>query len=138
MVPCASFPDQRMTSRLRLAHGRLRLCVALGLLALVVAALLRHEGTAHAQASDQLTIYSPQTTYSIPLITADEQPYVGLVDALEPLGSIDARPDGKKYKLRFTPPGGRAVEAQFNEEKNKAKILGENYKLSANFFIQNG
>ena len=65
-------------------------------------------------------------------------PYVGLVDVLEPLGSIDARPDGKKYKLKFTPPGGRAVEAQFNEGKDKAKVLGQNYKLPANFVLQNG
>ena len=127
-----------MTSSLPPAYRRQRLCIALGLLALVVTALLRVAGTAHAQSSDQLTVYSAQTTYSIPLITADGQPYAGLVDALEPLGSIDARPDGKKYKLHFTPPGGRAVEAQFNEGKEKGKVVGENFKLPANFVLQNG
>ncbi len=100
--------------------------------------MLAYRVTANAQSSEQLTIYSPQTTYTIPLTTANGQPYAGLVDALEPLGSIDARPDGKKYKLRFTPPGGRAVEAQFNEGKEKGKVLGENLKLPANFVLQNG
>jgi N-acetylmuramoyl-L-alanine amidase len=54
------------------------------------------------------------------------------------LGSVDARPDGKKYKVRFTPPGGRPQEAQFTDGKDKAKVRGENYKLSANFVLQNG
>jgi len=57
---------------------------------------------------------------------------------LEPLGSVEGRPDGKKYKLRFTPPGGHAVEAQFNEGKDKAKVLGGGYQLPAEFVIQNG
>jgi N-acetylmuramoyl-L-alanine amidase len=39
--------------------------------------------------------------------------------------------------VKFTPPGGRAVEAQFNEGKDKAKLLGQNYKLPANFVLQN-
>ncbi|HKD85928.1 MAG TPA: N-acetylmuramoyl-L-alanine amidase [Terriglobales bacterium] len=109
-------------------------------LALPIAALatLAHYATVHAQNSDQITVYSPQTTYSIPLLDVQTKRYIGLVDVLEPLGSVDARPDGKKYKLRFTPPGGRAVEAQFNDGKDKAKVLGENYKLASNFFIQNG
>jgi N-acetylmuramoyl-L-alanine amidase len=92
----------------------------------------------HAQSSEQLTIYSPQTTYSVPLLTISSQPYAGLIDVLEPLGSVEGREDGKKYKLRFTPPGGRPVEAQFNQGKDKGKVLGENFKLTANFAIQNG
>ncbi len=127
-----------MISRFPLAHRRSRLCLAIGLLAAsAIALLLCYRVTADAQSSEQLTIYSPQTTYSIPLTTVNGQPYAGLVDALEPLGSIDARPDGKKYKLRFTPPGGRAVEAQFNEGKEKSRVLGENLKLPANFVLQN-
>ena len=66
------------------------------------------------------------------------QPYIGLVELLEPLGAVDARPDGKKYKLRFTPPGGSPGEMQFTDGKDKAKVRGESYKLSANFLLQNG
>ncbi len=126
-----------MTLSYPLANSRLRLCVALGLL-VAAGAMIWHRATVHAQSPNELTVYSSQTTYSIPVLSVNGQPYVGLVDALEPLGSIDARPDGKKYKLRFTPPGGHAVEAQFNEGKDKAKVLGENYKLPSNFVVQNG
>ncbi len=65
-------------------------------------------------------------------------PYVGLIELLEPLGSVEGRVDGKKYKLRFTPPGGHPVEAQFQEGKDKSKILSENFKLPENFAQQNG
>jgi N-acetylmuramoyl-L-alanine amidase len=64
--------------------------------------------------------------------------YVGLIELLEPLGSVEGRVDGKKYKLRFTPPGGHPVEAQFQEGKDKSKILSENFKLPENFAQQNG
>src|SRR5579863_3609156 len=111
--------------------------VSLGLMA-CAGLLLWRLATVHAQSSEQLAVYSSQTTYSASLLDVKGVPYVGLVDVLEPLGSIDARPDGKKYKLRFTPPGGHAVEAQFTEGKEKAKVLGEELKLSANFVQQNG
>jgi len=93
---------------------------------------------AQAPEQNQITVYSPQTSYSVPLIDVKGQPYIGLVELLEPLGSVDARPDGKKYKLHFTPPGGRPGEAQFTDGKDKAKVRGQNYKLSASFVLQNG
>jgi N-acetylmuramoyl-L-alanine amidase len=122
-----------MTSRFLLAKKHL---LWFGLLAPLV--ILLRLITVHAQTSEQLTVYSPQTTYSVGLVEVNGAPYAGLVDVLEPLGSIDARPDGKKYKLKFTPPGGHAVEAQFNEGKDKAKVLGENLKLPSSFVLQNG
>ena len=127
-----------MIAMFSLADRRVRLCLSLGVVvAFATAALLRH-ASVHAQTPEQLTIYSSQSNYSASIIDVKGVPYVGLVDVMEPLGTIDARPDGKKYKLRFTPPGGHAVEAQFNEGKDKAKVLGENLKLPANFVLQNG
>ena len=106
---------------------------------LLTVLLLRHDAV-HAQPPEQnqITVYSPQTSYSVPVLEVNGQPYAGLVELLEPLGALDARPDGKKYKLRFTPPGGHPQEAQFTEGKDKAKVRGENYKLPANFVLQNG
>jgi len=127
-----------MTSTLPLANRRLPLWLGLGLLIAIAITLSGQHGTLHAQSPDQLTVYSSQTTYSVELLDVKGQPYAGLVDVLEPLGSVDARPDGKKYKLKFTPPGGRSVEAQFNQGKEKGKVLGENLKLPSNFVLQNG
>src|SRR5271167_918423 len=130
-----------MRSRLPLSNRSVRLLLALVLSAflLIIVLSLRH-APVHAQAPEQnqLTVYSPQTSYSVPLLDVKGQSYIGLVELLEPLGSLDARPEGKKYKLRFTPPGGRPEEAQFNDGKEKAKVRGEGYKLPANFVLQNG
>ena len=99
---------------------------------------LAYRSTVHAQPPDQLTVYSPQTTYSVAMLDIQGHPYVGLIELLEPLGSVEGRVDGKKYKLRFTPPGGHPVEAQFQEGKDKSKVLSENFKLPENFAQQNG
>jgi N-acetylmuramoyl-L-alanine amidase len=127
-----------MTSRFALRDNRVRLWLGVILPAAVLAILFAYHATVHAQSADQLTVYSPQTTYSVPMLNMQGIPYVGLIELLEPLGSVEGRVDGKKYKLRFTPPGGHPVEAQFNEGKDKSKILGENYKLPGNFAQQNG
>jgi len=126
-----------MVLRLPLADKRAPFWLRLVLPAVALALLVAHYAITYGQNADQLTVYSAQTTYSVPLLDVKGVPYVGLVDLFEPLGTVDARPDGKKYKFRFTPPGGRAVEAQFNEGKDKAKVLGGGYKLPAEFVIQN-
>ena len=118
-----------------------RLVVAtIGASALLFASLLARHAIVHAQSAEQnqLAVYSPQTSYSVPLLEVNGQLYVGLVELLEPLGSVDARADGKKYKLHFTPPGGRALELQFTQGKDKGKVRGNGYKLQANFVLQNG
>jgi N-acetylmuramoyl-L-alanine amidase len=120
-------------------RSRLPLALLCAATLLLAASLLRH-APVHAQAPEenQVTVYSPQTSYSVPLLDVKGQPYIGLVELLEPLGAVDARPDGKKYKLRFTAPGGSPGEMQFTDGKDKAKVRGESYKLSANFLLQNG
>jgi N-acetylmuramoyl-L-alanine amidase len=117
------------------------LWLALGLSASLLLTLLsRRDAPVQAQTSApaQITIYSPQTSYSVSLLDVKGQPYIGLVEVLEPLGSIEAKPDGKKYKLRFTAPGGRPEESQFTDGKDRGKVRGEGYKLPANFVLQNG
>ncbi len=130
-----------MTPRFTLSRYSARLAMAAIIAAMfLLAALFVHRTTVDAQGPEpaQITVYSPQTSYSVPLLDVKGQPYIGLVEVLEPLGTLDARPEGKKYKLRFTPPGGRPEEAQFNEGKDKGKVHGDNYKLPGNFVLQNG
>ena len=128
-------------TRLSLSHRR-TVATAAGLLAIALCAAAAHwlpRATVLAQAPEghQLAVYSAHSAYSVPLVTLNGQTYVGLVELLEPLGTVDARPDGKKYKLRFTAPGIRELELQFHDGKDKGKVKGDNVKLPANFSIQN-
>ena len=120
-------------------RSRLAMAITAGL-ALLFAALLTRQAPVQAQSpgQNQLTVYSPRTSYSVPLLDVNGQPYAGLVELLEPLGSVDARVDGKKYKLHFTPPDGHPLEVQFTGGKDKGKVRGNGYKLPANFVLQNG
>jgi len=120
-------------------RSRLAMAITAGL-ALLFAALLTRQAPVQAQSpgQNQLTVYSPRTSYSVPLLDVNGQPYAGLVELLEPLGSVDARVDGKKYKLHFTPPDGYPLEVQFTGGKDKGKVRGNGYKLPANFVLQNG
>lgn len=127
-----------MISRFALADRGRRLWFAVLMAAVLLTLLLAHWTTVHAQPSDQLTVYTSQVTYPAPMLDIQGHPYVDVTGLLEPLGSVEGRVDGKKFKLRFTPPGGRAVEAQFTEGKDKGKLLGETYKLPSNFAQQNG
>lgn len=88
--------------------------------------------------TSQLSVYSRQTFYTVPLLTINGQPYVGLVELLEPLGAVEARVDGKKFHLKFVAPGARELEVQFQDGKDKGKIKGDNVKLTASFYVLTG
>jgi len=85
----------------------------------------------------QLAVYAPQAYYNVPILSLHGQPYVGLVELLEPLGTVDARVDGKKLKMKFSAPNLRELELQFQDGKDKGKVRGQTFKLPGNFVIQN-
>ena len=86
----------------------------------------------------QIAVFSPQSVYSVPVQQVGSQPYIGLVDLLEPLGSVDAQVNGKKLKLHFNSTGNRQLEAEFQEGKDTVKMPGGKLKLGAHFVLQNG
>lgn len=94
------------------------------LLALVAALLL----SAAAQQEKRLTVYAPQTSYSVAVLDRDGHEYVGLLDMLQPLGTASARQDGDKWKLRFN-----SGEAEFKPGSSKAKLRGKGVELGAPF-----
>jgi N-acetylmuramoyl-L-alanine amidase len=87
----------------------------------------------HAQPdSKHITFYAPQTSYTLSVVDRNNTAYVGLLEALEPLGNVSGRAEGKKYKLKF-----RDIDAQFETGKTKAKIHGKSIELPAPFLVEN-
>lgn len=81
-----------------------------------------------------LSVYAPQMYYQVSIDSHDGKDYVGLIDLLEPIGGVESRVDGKKWKLRFT--GTKpAVEAEFQDGKTAAKIRNNNLSLPAPFVL---
>jgi N-acetylmuramoyl-L-alanine amidase len=105
---------------------------------LMTSALLWFVPGARTQTEKHATFYAPAASYSVPVTAFDGKDYVGLADVLEPLGNLEAKVDGKKWKLRFTPNGGHEVDAEFSDGKNKGKLHGQDFQLAGDFHMANG
>lgn len=104
-----------------------RYCRIAGLVFSVVALMLP------AQEDKRLTIYTAQTTFSVPVTEVQGREYVALMDIVQPLGQASAKVDGDKVKLRF-----RENESQFQAGKSKAKVRGKNVEMGADALLDNG
>jgi N-acetylmuramoyl-L-alanine amidase len=81
----------------------------------------------------QLTIYTSQTTYSLPVVNREGQDYVGLLELLEPIGAVSGKFERNTWKLRF---GNR--EGQFTTGSTKCKVNKNEVDLNAPFVGENG
>lgn len=81
----------------------------------------------------RVTFYTAQTTYSLALRERNGIDYVGLFEALEPVGAVSAKVEGKKWKLTF-----RNLDSHFEAGKTKAKVHGASLDLSSVFLLENG
>ena len=81
----------------------------------------------------RITIFSPLTGFSLPVTERDGHDYVGLVEVLEPLGTVAATKDGAKWKLRF-----ERRDAEFVSGQTEARIEGKTLTLAAQFRLESG
>ena len=88
--------------------------VAVAILLLVLLA------SAPSAEEKQLSVYGPRVSYSLPVIEHNGQDYVGLLEALEPMGSVGASADGDKWKLRFN-----NMDAEFRQQTTLGKVAGQ-------------
>src|SRR5262249_35402093 len=105
--------------------GRTLAGVCLCVLALVSTLLLFG-----APEEKKVTVYSNAANYSLPVVERDGQDYVGLLEMLEPLGTVSARVDGSRWKLRYN-----GVDGEFTHGKTRARVRGKNLELPANFVL---
>lgn len=81
----------------------------------------------------RISIYSTVANYNLPVADREGHEYVGLLEILEPLGTVSARQERDRWKLRFN-----TVDADFNAGKNRSKVQGHEVDLTARFLIENG
>ncbi|HEX6501753.1 MAG TPA: N-acetylmuramoyl-L-alanine amidase [Terriglobales bacterium] len=85
--------------------------------------------------SDQnvVSVYSPVANYSLPITPRDGRDYVGLLETLEPFGTISSRVDGQNWRLRFN-----GVEGIFPNGASLVRVHGRDTTLPARFLMENG
>ncbi len=98
-------------------------------LPLVLVAIL----LSHAAPEKHLAVFSTAANYSVTLVQRDNRDYVGLLELLEPLGSVSARYDGPRWRVRYN-----KVAADFQSGNNRARIQGRDIDLSGKFLLENG
>lgn len=82
---------------------------------------------------EYLSVYAPRASFSVLLQPYAGRDYVAILDILAPLGEVNARPDGRKWKLRFN-----SVDVEFQEGKSAVRVANQRLELSAPFHFQDG
>jgi N-acetylmuramoyl-L-alanine amidase len=102
---------------------------------LAVAILLVFAGvvqTAGAPEQKRISVYSTAANYSLPVSEQNGRDYIGLLEILEPLGSVSAKTNRNHWKLQYND-----VACEFVAGKKKARVRGKDFDLPANFLLDN-
>ena len=81
----------------------------------------------------QLSVYSKAANYSVMVAEHNGMDYVGLLELLEPLGTVNARANGDHWKFRYN-----EVEAEFVAGQTRTRVRGGELNMPANFVLENG
>jgi len=115
------------------AWGGVRLASALGRVIPPILLLILAAVPAGSADEKHLSIYAASASYSLPVTDHDGREYIGLLELLEPLGTVSSKTDGLHWKLRF-----RNVDAEFTQGSDHAKIRGRDAALFRPFVLENG
>ncbi len=81
----------------------------------------------------RLAVYSVAANYFLPVMQRANHDYVALLELLDPLGRVNAKLDGRRWRIRYN-----NVEGEFIAGQNRARIQGRVADLSSIFLIENG
>jgi|SRR5579872_317766 len=81
----------------------------------------------------RLSIYSTAANYSVSVVQRQGHDYAGLLEVLEPLGTVSAKIDGSRWRLHYN-----NVLGEFVNGKTLARVQGRDADLTAKFILENG
>jgi N-acetylmuramoyl-L-alanine amidase len=80
-----------------------------------------------------LAVYSTVANYSLPIVQRQGQDYIGLLELLDPLGTVSAKSDPPRWRLHYN-----NVLGEFIVGKSRARVQGRDADLSGTFLMENG
>ena len=80
-----------------------------------------------------LAVYSTAANYSLPLVAREGRDYVGLLELLDPLGTVSAKSDPPRWRLHYN-----NILSDFTDGSPRARIQGRDAILPARFLLENG
>jgi N-acetylmuramoyl-L-alanine amidase len=80
-----------------------------------------------------LTVYTSQTSYSLPVLDRAGKPYISLADMLLPLGASSSIAKGKEWKFALN-----NAEVRLTEGRERTTIGGRQVDLGGKVLVENG
>jgi N-acetylmuramoyl-L-alanine amidase len=105
---------------------------------LAVVALCCAVAFSGAVPEQQLTVYTAQTSYSLPVLNRGGKPYIAVTDLLLPLGASTPHLKGKDLKGKEWRLELNKAEARLTEGKDKASIGGSPVDLGGTVLVEDG
>jgi N-acetylmuramoyl-L-alanine amidase len=82
----------------------------------------------------RLSIYSTAATYSLPIVQRQGREYIGLLELLDPLGTVTVpKSDPPRWRLHYN-----NILGEFTAGKTHARVQGRDTDLSGKFLLENG
>jgi N-acetylmuramoyl-L-alanine amidase len=113
--------------------ARHRSSKTLGILPLCILMLFAVLLVSAAAPEKHLSIYSTAASYSLPIVQREGRDYIGLLELLDPLGTVSAKSDPPRWRLHYN-----NILGDFTVGKNRARIQGRDTDLSGKFLVENG
>src|ERR1017187_6826522 len=129
---CRAGRSQAAHRRSSQLHSRSDACRAMHLI-FSLSVLLLLAVPLSAAPEKHLSIYSTVANYSLPIVQRQGRDYVGLLELLDPLGTVSAKSDGLHWRLHYN-----NILGEFTVDKSRARIQGRDADLSAKFLMENG
>jgi N-acetylmuramoyl-L-alanine amidase len=86
-----------------------------------------------ASPEKHLAVYSTAANYSVPVVQRQGQDYIGLLELLDPLGTVSAKSDPPRWRLHYN-----NILGEFTVGNTRARIQGRNADLPGKFLMENG
>ncbi len=80
-----------------------------------------------------LSVYSTAANYSLPIVQREGRDYVGLLELLDPLGTVSAKSEPPRWRLHYN-----NILGDFTAGKTHAHIQGRDADLAGKFLVENG
>jgi N-acetylmuramoyl-L-alanine amidase len=100
---------------------------------LLPALLLLSSISLPAAAEKHLSIYSTAANYSLPVVQREGRDYVGLLEVLDPLGTVSAKSDAPRWRIHYN-----NILGDFTQGSARARIQGRDADLAGRFILENG
>jgi N-acetylmuramoyl-L-alanine amidase len=81
----------------------------------------------------RLSVYSSVANYSLPIVQRQGHDYVGLLELLDPLGTVSAKNEPIRWRLRYN-----NILGDFYVGKSHAHIQARDVDLCGKFLLENG